>query len=945
VADFALGVEASKQGLIGRPRVRRLLAALADHSPYLWHLTLADPARLCRLLEKPPDASLRRVLAACEAAGEATEADCMRQLRQAKQEVALLVALCDLGGIWKLGEVTAALSAAADHLIAAALAHLLRGAARAGKVRLSDPRHPLQECGLVVLGLGKLGGGELNYSSDVDLVVLYDPEAGLVPDRDRCKQTYVRLVQDLVRVLQQPTADGYVLRVDLRLRPDPGSTAIAISRESALRYYESFGQNWERAALIKARPVAGDLALGEGFLQELAPFIWRKYFDYAAIADIHAMKRQIHAVRGHATIAVAGHNIKLGRGGIREIEFFVQTQQLIFGGKRPALRGRRTRDMLRQLRRDGWISAAALGELSRAYDFLRRVEHRLQMIADEQTHTLPLAASALERFAQFCGFRSAERFAAVLTRHLRAVVRHYSRLFETAPSLDDALGSLVFTGVEDDPETLATLARLGFKSPASVARMVREWHAGHRSGIHSPRARESLTDLVPKLLLTFSRGSNPDAALAAFDRALVRLPAAAELFAILNASEPLRRLFGDVLGSAPRLAAEVAMRPHLLDGAIDPDRGVSCDTEVVARRVTTIVGHPATTEEFLDRLRDVFHEEHFLIGVALLSGALSLERAGSAYSALAIAIIRAALARAQADFALAHGTIEGASVCVLAMGKLGSREMTASSDLDLVLLYSTDGEPESDGLRPLPASVYFARLMQRLIAHLTVATRRGRLYDVDLRLRPSGRQGPLATRFSSFAVYQRDVAQTWEHMALTRAAVVAGDAAFSEEVRKEVQAILQRPPAAHLAKDVAAMRERIEREKPAASPWDLKLRPGGLVDLEFIAQYLVLQHAQAHHDLCTTETAAIFQRARALDLLAEHEADLLGQALRLFTAITQMLRLALGETPFDAVEPTLQQALAAVLAFPDTARLAEEIAAVCQAVRDIFRGLMRSGAD
>ena len=370
----------------------------------------------------------------------------MRRLRLAKQEVALLVAVADLGGVWSLEDVMQALSRAADTFIGVALRHLLRQADAAGKLRLANREEPEQGCGIVLLGLGKLGGRELNYSSDVDLVVVFDPSSSAVMKPDESKTLFVRVVRDLVRVLQQATADGYVLRVDLRLRPDPGATAVAIGLEAAFLYYESYGQNWERAAMIKARPVAGDLVLGQTFMEGLAPFIWRKYFDYAAIADIHAMKRQIHAAKGHGEVAVAGHNVKLGRGGIREIEFFVQTQQLIFGGKRPHLRGSRTLEMLRQLRRDGWIGAHAVADLTRAYDFLRWIEHRLQMLADEQTHRLPSSPQALERFARFCGFASASRFAAVLTRHLRAVVYHYALLFENAPALDDPGGSLVSPG-------------------------------------------------------------------------------------------------------------------------------------------------------------------------------------------------------------------------------------------------------------------------------------------------------------------------------------------------------------------------------------------------------------------------------------------------------------------------------------------------------------------
>ena len=393
----------------------------------------------------------------------------------------------------------------------------------------------------------------------------------------------MRLTKALARLLQERTGEGYVLRVDLRLRPDPASTPVALSTVSAYQYYETVGQNWERAALIKARPAAGDLELGERFLADLAPFIWRKYFDYAAIADIHAMKRQIHAVRGHEHVVVPGHDVKLGRGGIREIEFFVQTQQLIFGGRRPQMRGSRTLEMLQQLCADKWISADAVDDLSLAYAFLRRVEHRLQMVADEQTQRLPFEREALTRFAKFCGYARLDGFAADLTHHLTQVERHYARLFEDAPELSVASGDLVFTGVTDDPATLATLRALGFQRPEVAAETVRGWHFGRRAAVRSARAREVLTELTPALLEAFAGSGDADAALSAFDEALARMPASVELLSILRSNASVRELFGDVLGSAPRLAQVIATRPHVLDAAIDPSRSLDFDIELRRR--------------------------------------------------------------------------------------------------------------------------------------------------------------------------------------------------------------------------------------------------------------------------------------------------------------------------------------------------------------------------
>ena len=549
-----------------------LLLGLADQSPFLWGLICRDPARLLRILQQPPEQALDAALARLSACYEenCSEAQAMALLRRAKQETALIIALADLGGRFDMVAATKALSRSADRFVSAAL----RTALRLAGERLALPaEEPDLNCGLVALALGKHGAMELNYSSDVDLVVFYDAGSRALEAGPGAKANALRLTQHLVKLLQERTGDGYVLRVDLRLRPDPGSTAPAVSLDAARHYYETLGQNWERAAMIKARPVAGDLALGFAFLKEMAAFIWRKYFDYAAIADIHAMKRQIHAARGHAEIAVAGHDLKLGRGGIREIEFFVQTQQLIFGGRRQLLRGARTLDMLAQLQADGWITPDAAREMAEAYVFLRALEHRLQMLQDQQTQRLPLDKAALKHFARFCGYGGAAAFSAELLHHLRAVEKHYSRLFEHAPGLDSRAGNLVFVGAADDPETLETLREMGFRDPAAAAETVRGWHFGRVQAVRGPRAREVLTELVPALLDAFSKSGDADSGLAAFDAALMRMPAAVELFALLKSNAPMRQLFADILGGAPRLAQVIAQSPHLLDAAID--RGVA----------------------------------------------------------------------------------------------------------------------------------------------------------------------------------------------------------------------------------------------------------------------------------------------------------------------------------------------------------------------------------
>jgi [glutamine synthetase] adenylyltransferase / [glutamine synthetase]-adenylyl-L-tyrosine phosphorylase len=938
-ALLAEGSSATLARFVETDKIRSLVLGLADHSPYLWALITEAPDRLVRLLAQPPEASRDALIGALAARRDESEDDLMRALRHAKRESALLVALADIGGVWGLVEVTEALSRFADAAVSTALRFLLREYAAAGRLVLdaasSDPE---RDSGIVVLALGKHGARELNYSSDVDLVVFFDQFAKTAPAGIEPGPLFVRLTKALARLLQEHTGDGYVLRVDLRLRPDPGATAVAMATSSAYAYYETLGQNWERAAMIKARPVAGDKALGDKFLSDLSPFIWRKYFDYASIADVHAMKRQIHAFKGHEEVKAAGHDVKLGRGGIREIEFFVQTQQLIFGGRRPRMRGARTLDMLVELREDGWVSAEAEQELSQAYDFLRRVEHRLQMIADEQTQRLPNEKHDLTRFAKFCGYDRLERFTDELLRHLRRVETHYARLFEHAPGLDAQAGSLVFTGVVDDPETLDTLRRMGFQEPERAAETIRGWHFGRRAAIQSQRARETLTELVPALLESFAASGDPDAALATLDAALSRMTAAVELFSILRSNAELRQLFADVIGSAPRLANVIATRPHVLDGVIDPSRGASFDEAALTARLKAYLAGAATFENILDRVRDFAAEDMFFIAVRLLSGVLDPDRAGHAYSALAQATVGALLEHVSEAFAIEHGRVEGGRVALIGMGKFGSREMTATSDLDLILIYDFPPGVESNGRRPLPAVLYYTRLTQRLVSALTAPTKAGRLYEVDLRLRPSGRKGPLATQFRGFAQYQQDEAETWEHMALTRARVVAGDSELGEEINRTIGAVLRKErDHVALAKDVRDMRALIAKEKGDTDPWDLKLVAGGLLDIEFIAQFLVLAEARTHPKIRDVSTRAIIAKAGEAGLISGDQTKALVDAHRLFTDATQLMRLSV-DGPFDPKKTAVgvTRRIAAAAGLPDIRSLEGAIAQARGEARQVF---------
>jgi glutamate-ammonia-ligase adenylyltransferase len=929
------------QLFIAQPKLQHLVEGIADASPFLWDLVSNEPERFATLLDADPQQHLAGLLAKTSQAVAATpdETAAMRLLRRMKAEAALLIALADVSGAWPVMRITQALTEVADTALNTAVRFLLADAARRGRLKPRDPARPEAGCGYIVVAMGKMGAFELNYSSDVDLMVFFDPDApALIADP---ASLFVRLTQRLIRLLQERTVDGYVFRVDLRLRPDPASTAIAVSTPAALTYYESRGQNWERAALIKARACAGDLAAGTALLAELAPFVWRKYLDFAALADVHAMKRQIHVYKGHGAIAVEGHNIKLGRGGIREIEFFVQTQQLIAGGRHPGLRDRATLTTLAALAEGGWIGADARTELDAAYRFLRTVEHRLQMVADEQTHTLPSDRDGVERFARFLGFAGRDAFADVLLGHLHNVQRHYASLFEQTPAVSERR-ALVFPSEGDDPKTLDRLVEMGFRQPLEVSAAVRFWLAGRYRSLRGEFARSQLAELVPLLLEHFARSENPGAAIAAFDRFVAGLHGGGRLFSLLRQNPDLVALIALVLGTAPRLADILARYPQVMDGLIDPSFfGALPDEARLSASLESSLQQANSHEDFLDRIRMFGQEQMFLIGTRILSGTVSAEQAGDVFARLADVLLRALHDAVQTSFGSLHGRLSRQQTAVLALGKLGGREMTASSDLDLIVVYDHDGE-RSDGPRPLYGSQYFARLTQRLISALTTQTNYGVLYHVDMRLRPSGRSGPLATRIDAFDSYQQNEAWTWEHMALTRARVVSASPAFGERVEAVIRAVLTRPrdPAA-IAADVVEMRRALAAEKGENERWNLKYAAGGLIDIEFVAQYLQLVHAAQHPDILDTHTARVLEKAWRLGLLTTDDAEVLRAGVRLYHDLTQILRLCLsGRFEPKNAGPGLLRLLARAADVPDFATLEAHLGETQTRVRKSFNRVL-----
>ncbi|MBN8939958.1 MAG: bifunctional [glutamine synthetase] adenylyltransferase/[glutamine synthetase]-adenylyl-L-tyrosine phosphorylase [Rhizobiales bacterium] len=921
---------------------RAVVAGVLAHSPFLTAIATHEPEILLDCLRTAPQAQFEALVAtAVSACRQATGDEAVGvALRRFRRHVALLVALADIGDAWPLERVTAALTRTADTAVAEAVAHLMRELAEAGTLKPADPDHPERDSGYIVLAMGKHGAHELNYSSDIDLIVFFDPDKAPFKAGREPQQVYVRLTQRLVKILQERTPEGYVFRTDLRLRPDPGATAVAISVPAALHYYETLGQTWERSAFIKARPCAGDLAAAAAFLREIEPFIWRKYLDYTAVADVHAMKRQIHAFRGHDALAVEGHNIKLGRGGIREIEFFVQTQQLIAGGRNRALRVKDTLSGLEQLVAAGWVQAETREALQLAYRFLRKVEHRLQMVADEQTHSLPEATEDVERIARFLGFKNRAAFADALIDELRPVEAAYAHLFETLPPLSEVKGTLDLTADPPKASTLSALTDLGFQDAAGAVAVVHAWQEGRSGGLRAREARERVAELAPALLDAMSRTGDADLGLRAFDRLLTRHSQPIELLVLLRAHPDLLELISQILGSAPRLADLLGRRAHVLDALLEPaffgELPSDAELALSLHHVISLARHP---EEVLDRVRIFGQEQLFLIGVRVLAGTVSAEAAGQAFARLAEQLIVALHKAVEAQIVEAHGRVPGMRTAVIALGKLGGREMTAGSDLDLILLYAHDpDENASDGKRPLVGSHYFARLTQRLISALSVPTSEGVLYEVDLRLRPSGRSGPVATHLDGFRSYQLDEAWTWEHMALTRARVISATPGFGAEVEAAIHAILTAKRAAKATLgDIVDMRRAIAEDKGDSDRWDLKYVRGGLIDIEFVAQALQLVHAHKHPEILDTNTLRVLDRATQAGVLKVEDADVLRSACRLYQRLTQILRLCLVDR-FEPASgtPGLKRLLARAGELPDFATLNAHLAEVQKAVRKAF---------
>lgn len=856
-----------------------LLAGAAGSSRYLAALIERERDWLTGALETAPETSMADILAAAEAA-EGPKA-VASALRRAKRRAALLIALADLGGVWDLTEVTGALTDLADRALAVA-ANAALAMETAGPLKGMSAA----EAGLAIIAMGKQGARELNYSSDIDIICLFDETRWSPDDYAEVKARFVQAVRRIVKLVSEITTEGYVFRTDLRLRPNPATTPVCLAMEAAETYYESVGRTWERAAFIKARAAAGDVAAGERFLRCLQPFVYRRHLDFAAVEDAHDMRLKIRAHKGVGwRFEAAGHDVKLGLGGIREIEFFAQTQQLVRGGRDPSLRDPTTRGALRALAAAGVVDEATRAALDAAYVAHRMLEHRIQMLDDAQTQSLPVSAEGQARVAALGGWPSWGALATELReRSLR--VR----------ALCDSVYAPVGRSAEPPPTDLAAL---GFERPEAAAALMEAWASGKVTATRGERARRRFKALAPTLLRKLAAAASPDDAIAAFDRFLSGLPAGVQLFALCEANPQLLDLLAEICAAAPRLAEYLGRHAGVLDAVLDRaffepigDLGA---LDASLGRALAAAGDDY--ERALDATRRWAKERQFRIGVQVLRGVASAEEAGRAFSAVAEACLRGLWPAVVAEMARKYGPPPGSGAAVVAMGKLGSAEMTATSDLDLIVIYQAGDVEESAGPKKLPVTQYYARLTQALLGALTAPTAEGALYAVDMRLRPSGRQGPVATRLSSFRAYQAAEAWTWERLALTRARAVAGAAPVMAAADAAIAEALAAPrDRATMLADVREMRARVaEAHKAAhANPWALKHAAGGLMDVEFAVQAGLLATGISG---ARAPGAAIPLLVRA-GWISPKKGARLAEAHALAMALQQVERVAL-DRPFD----------------------------------------------
>lgn len=808
-----------------------------------------------------------------------------KELRFFKRKAHLAIAWCDLYEKKRLSKITGLLSQFADLAISKTVDKLLYDAYQRQEITLENINIPTQGTGLIILALGKLGAYDLNYSSDIDLVCFYEEKFASDP---AYKSVFLKLIKNLVTCLEERTEHGYVFRVDLRLRPDPGATPIIMSDEAALQYYGSVGQNWERAAFIRSRTVAGDLQASERFLEMMKKFVWRRNLDFDTIQDIHSIKRQMDSKYKIRSEDLYDFNIKLGQGGIRHIEFYIQTQQLIYGGKEARLRVNDIEKALKTLYRFKFISKEASTDVLNAYRYFRMIEHRLQMINDEQTHSLPDTTQKFEALALFCGEDSAKTLKSKIKKHLNLVKKYSSDVFKEAPPLSNTSGSLVFTGTDEDPATLHTLKEMGFSDPVTIIKIVKTWHHGRYRCLKSLRARQILTELIPVILKNFSRTVYPQEAFVQFDQFLSLLPYGLQVFSLIQSNPDLLVFVAKILGFSPKLGQIMARKPNFIENFLNNQ--ISPDLAQEGEKLAHLLVEAPNYEDQLTNLRKWTNDLKFMAGVNSLFRFVPLQDYSLFLTDLAEFVLKETIAVTRSDFMKKKGTepFKKVKFCLLGLGNLGAQQMLYDSDLDLMLIYDIDDERQTE-IHPL-----VVKFIQRLMTALTANMNEGKLYDVDWRLRPLGDSGPLAVYIKRFEDYYQKDAWIFEYMALTRARIIYGSGKLASKITNMTRGFLSK---AHdpikLKETILDLRAQISKQHPSEQFYLIKYYRGGLIDIEFICQYLTLTHAHTSPDILSHNIFTSLEKFEQFGIFSKDRAYYLYQVYRIWRKLYNTLQLTL----------------------------------------------------
>ncbi len=916
--------------------------------------------------------------------GGVSFSELQKGLRIYKSREVLRIGARDLCGLSDLSTTTAELSALAA-------ASLQRAYEICTELLISEHGPPLldqpgengsREPEFTILGMGKLGGRELNFSSDIDLIYFYSSEKGMTrgvlsssaePEgRIHLHQYFCRLAEVITRALGQVTEDGFVFRVDLRLRPDGDSGEMANSLRSAETYYESWGQSWERTAMIKARPVAGSIPFGEKLLQDLQPFIYRRYLDYAMIEDIRRMKQKID--RSLTREKEGELNLKLGRGGIREIEFFIQTLQLVYGGKNPRLRERNSLSALDSLHREGLIESRTYDHLREAYSFLRTVEHRIQMVQERQTHNLPVRREEIDALARRCGFLKRKKFLETLEEHRQNVEAIYRDLFftseeeireEVRPEI-----AFLFDPAADPDLVMDLLEERGFRNPRNGYESIAFLRDAPPRAHLTQRARRQLERIAPLLMQEVIDSPEPDRALLNLERFLRALRARATFYALLAENREIIKVLVSLFGTSQFLSRIFIQHPEILDSMVSRSYAVSNKDRITMEKdLEELIGDATDYEDRLDVLRRFRNEEFLRIAMGDLYGNLELEEVARQLSVLADVALNKAVSIAREELMPRFGipwckTTKGdgheAAFAIIGMGKLGGMELNYHSDVDIIFVYEGNGET-----RPAPGAdphrfrlqtnqEYFSRLAQRIISVLTLSTREGFVYQIDTRLRPSGNQGPLVTSMPAFRAYHESSARMWERQALTKSRVVTGPERFVEPLSALLKEMTYGSPLGPgLKEEIYRLRNRMEVEiaREDRRRYNIKTGRGGMVDVEFIVQYLQLLHGGKRPDLRLTNTLDALDALQQEKLLSKGDYDVLKEGYRFLRKVENRLRLVHDQSVNElSGDPDYLTRLARRLGYPEgpkkpASAFLEDYRSITEEIRRVYERILGAPPD